>query len=153
MKKQYPASSIAVFLLSTAVFSFAFWLSITNGSSETYVPNDPGQRADSTVIHPRLISHVEPVYPQAAREAELEAGTILQLMIHKDGSVEVNDKSCIKCEVKRKGEEPEQVLHGWCDDFCGASIEAVTQWKYEPGKEDGEPVEVYFTVVIDYVLQ
>ena len=36
--------------------------------------------------------------------------------------------------------------------FEEAAIEAVGQWLYEPARENGEPVQVYFTVVVDFRL-
>ena len=47
----------------------------------------------------------------------------------------------------------EEVLHGWCDDFCDASAAALAQWRYTPATMDGEPVAVYFAVPLSFVLQ
>ena len=38
--------------------------------------------------------------------------------------------------------------HGTVD----TAIEAVLQWRYEPALQNGKPVEVYFTVVVDFSL-
>ena len=127
MIKKHSAPSIAVVLLAAAVISTALWLSMMDTSLVASVQSDSHLRADSEIVPPRLISRVNPVYPEAASEAELEARTILQVMILKDGTVEVNDDSCIQCVVNRKGKKPEQVLRGWCEDFCTASFEAVSK--------------------------
>jgi hypothetical protein len=29
----------------------------------------------------------------------------------------------------------------------------VSQWRYEPATIDGEPVEVYFTIVVEFALK
>jgi len=104
------------------------------------------------VVEPRLESRVEPVYPPEAHDAELEAKTLLQAMIGKDGSIAPETIHCLHCSVKRKGEEPEEVLRGWCDDFCAASSAAVARWRYRPATLDGEPVDVYFTIVVEFSL-
>ena len=35
----------------------------------------------------------------------------------------------------------------------GEIAEAVTQWRYKPGVQNGRPVDVYFTIVVDFVLK
>jgi protein TonB len=37
--------------------------------------------------------------------------------------------------------------------FEEAAIEAVGQWRYKPGVQDGRPVDVYFTIVVEFILQ
>ena len=111
------------------------------------------QAVEGKATNPRLESRVEPVYPLEARDAELEATVALQAVIRKDGTVDGESARCMQCSVRRKGDKPEEVLRGWCDDFCDASIEAAAQWHYTPGTMDGEPVDVYFTIVFDFVLQ
>jgi TonB family protein len=37
--------------------------------------------------------------------------------------------------------------------FEEEAIEAIRQWRYEPGRQNGVPVDVYFTVVVEFVLQ
>jgi hypothetical protein len=32
-------------------------------------------------------------------------------------------------------------------------MEAVKQWKYTPALKDGKPVEVDFTIIVDFVLE
>lgn len=38
---------------------------------------------------------------------------------------------------------------------CGfeeEAIKAVRKWRYEPGTRDGQPVDVFFTVLIDFTF-
>jgi protein TonB len=37
--------------------------------------------------------------------------------------------------------------------FDEAAIEAIRQWRYKPALQDGKPVDVYMTVVIDFTLR
>jgi hypothetical protein len=116
-------------------------------------PRDTGsQPAEERVTYPQLESRVDPVYPPEASDAGLEADVILQVTIRKDGTVDDESTSCLRCIVRRKGKKPEEVLRGWCDDFCGSSIEATALWRYTPATRDGEPVEVYFTIGVTFVL-
>ena len=36
--------------------------------------------------------------------------------------------------------------------FEDAALAAVKQWRYEPATQNGRPVDVYFTVVVDFTL-
>jgi protein TonB len=111
------------------------------------------QPAGGTTTAPQLESRVEPVYPPEARDAELEASIILQVVVGKDGTVSPESIQYLRCSVHRRDQEPEEVLHGWCDDFCDASAAAVGQWRYTPATMDGEPVDVYLAVALSFVLQ
>ena len=37
--------------------------------------------------------------------------------------------------------------------FEEAAIEAVQQWRYKPGKQNGEPVDVYFAIIVEFILK
>ena len=37
--------------------------------------------------------------------------------------------------------------------FEEAAIAAVRQWRYEPGTRNGEPLLVYFTIVVEFRLE
>jgi hypothetical protein len=132
--------------LSTTLIGFVTWLAALEGGA-------PLRPAEGKTTDPQLESKVEPVYPPEARDAELEANVVLQAIIRKDGSVDGEGARCLQCSVRRKGGRTEEVLRGWCDDFCDASIEAAAQWHYTPGTVNGEPVDVYFAIVLDFVLQ
>lgn len=81
---------------------------------------------------------VPPRYPAKAREKGAEGKVILQAVIRKDGTVG---------EVKVLN-APEGDL-----GFAEAATESVRKWRYEPARLNGEPVDVYFTVVVDFQLQ
>ena len=149
-----PAAVLSALLFLGAPVQYSVPMSIAADSSPDISPRSTlPLPADAEVTNPRLISRTDPIYPDEAHAAELEASIILQFVVRKDGTVETDDKSCIRCVVNRKGKKPEAVLNGWCDDFCLSSREAVSQWKYEAGTRDGERVDVYFTVVLDYELE
>ncbi|HXH28366.1 MAG TPA: energy transducer TonB, partial [Candidatus Polarisedimenticolia bacterium] len=92
------------------------------------------------VTNPELITStkVQPRYPEIARKAKVQGQVILQAVIRKDGTV--GDVTVLKSPGSKFG-------------FDEAAIAAVKQWRYKPGLQNGKPVDVYFTVVVDFVLQ
>jgi protein TonB len=82
-------------------------------------------------------SYVRPEFPELARVARTGANVILQAIIHHDGTV--GDCRCLRCTQQGYG-------------FEENAIAAVTQWRYEPATQYGEPVDVYFTIYVDFEL-
>ena len=82
-------------------------------------------------------SYVRPEYPEIARTARCEGKVVLQAIIGRDGTV--TDIEVLSCS---------QPLLGFED----AAIEAVRLWRYEPALADGRPVDVYFTILVDFEL-
>jgi protein TonB len=83
-------------------------------------------------------SKVQPEYPELARVLRLESKVILQAIIDSDGSVR----------------STEVLLSS--PPFLGfeeSAVNAVTQWRYRPALQDGKPVDVYFTVFIEFKLR
>lgn len=91
------------------------------------------------VTNPELIqeSKVAPMYPEIARKAGVEGVVILQAVVRRDGSV--GEIKVLKSPGSRFGLDE-------------AAIDAVRQWKYRPGLWGGRPVDVYFTVTVEFVL-
>ncbi|HXV74981.1 MAG TPA: TonB family protein [Candidatus Polarisedimenticolaceae bacterium] len=91
------------------------------------------------VTNPELIaeSKLEPEYPELARVARLEGNVILQAIIKSDGTV--GDVEVLRTNRPGMG-------------FEDAAIKAVRQWRYKPALQNGKPVEVYFTVFVDFKL-
>ena len=90
------------------------------------------------VTNPELIQEtkVPPRYPDAARKAKVSGRVILQPVIKKDGTI--GDIQVIQSPGAQFG-------------FDDAAIAAVKQWRYKPGTHNGRPVDVYFTIVVDFV--
>ena len=85
---------------------------------------------------PVLLSKVEPAYPNAARLARLPGKVIVEAVIGLDGGV-----------------ESAEVISSTSTLFDGAAVDAVRQWRYKPALMSGQPVRVYFTVVVSFVLR
>jgi len=109
------------------------------GPPATPPPSGPLVVDGHRVTSPERIeeSAVKPVYPEIARLARAEGRVIVQAVILKDGTVA--DVQVLSCT--RPGMEFEE-----------AAIEAVKQWRYMPAMQGGRPVDVYFTVVVEFEL-
>ena len=83
-------------------------------------------------------SKISPVYPEAAREERLEARVILQAVVRADGTV--GDLEMLSSSSDRQ-------------EFADAAIAAVEQWRYEPATRNGKPVNVYFTIRVEFELR
>ena len=102
-------------------------------------PTGPLLAGVNNVSNPVRIeaSYVEPEYPELARVARVDGQVILQAIVRKDGSV--GDASVIRINRPNLG-------------FEEAAISAVQQWRYQAALQNGKPVEVYFTIVVDFSL-
>jgi len=109
------------------------------GTPEPPAPSGPLLAGLGDVSNPVLIQEtkLEPEYPELARVARLEGNVILQAVIRTDGSV-------AQIEVLRSN-RPNM-------GFEESAIAAVQHWRYEPAQQNGRPVEVYFTVIVEFTL-
>ncbi len=85
---------------------------------------------------PKIISRIQPEYPEIARRARIEGIVILEAIIEKDGSV-----SDIKI-IRKVSPLLDQ-----------AAVRAVKQWKFEPAKINGKPVRAYFILTVIFKIQ
>ena len=109
------------------------------GDPEPPPPTGPLLAGVGDVTNPKLIpeTKVQPEYPELARVARLEGNVILQAIINADGSV--GDLEVLRCNRPSMG-------------FEEAAMSAVKEWRYEPATQNGRPVEVYFTVFVEFKL-
>ena len=92
-------------------------------------------RAVDDIKPPKLIKQVNPVYPQVARQAQVEGMVILEAKTDEQGNV-------VGARILRSIPVLDQ-----------AAIDAVKQWKYEPLVIDGKPRKVLFTVTVRFMLK
>jgi TonB family protein len=95
---------------------------------------------DSAISRPlgvtggRLLKSVQPQYPAEALLEKRQGTVILHGMVRQDGTMQ---------DVK--------VVRG--DPLLGeAALEAVRQWKYEPYRRNGQPVDMPIDITIDFNL-
>ncbi|MDE2997596.1 MAG: TonB family protein [Gemmatimonadota bacterium] len=83
---------------------------------------------------PRLLEQVEPAYPEEARRAGLEGVVLMEFTVGKDGRV--------KDSVVLKGHEV----------FHEASLDALSRFRYLPGYQNREAVEVRMFIYVRFQL-
>jgi len=83
-------------------------------------------------------SKLKPDYPELARVARIQGRVILQAIVLKDGTV--GELEILNCNRPGMG-------------FEEAAVSAVAQWRYKPAMQGSKPVDVYFTVRVDFELQ
>jgi TonB family protein len=107
---------------------------VHGGGSLPVTPDAPGTE---TVHDPVLIRMVEPVYPELARRAAIEATVRLKVTVTVEGTVSgVQIVSCSAPDL----------------DFEEAAESAVLQWKYKPGTLNGRPMEVSIDVKLEFTV-
>lgn len=81
----------------------------------------------------KLITHkIEPVYPEGARQAQVQGVVVLDAVIGRDGSVV--DLHAISGP----------------DELAAAAVDAVKWWRFEPYRVNGQAVQVETTLAVDF---
>jgi TonB family protein len=83
------------------------------------------------VSPPVVVSHVEPQYPEEALKENIQGRVLLEVIVRKDGA----------CEVLR-------VLTSRGPSLDQAAIEALKQWRFEPGTRNGRPIDLALNVFV-----
>lgn len=84
---------------------------------------------------PRKIRHVDPIYPEGARQEWIDGMVVLEILIDEGGGVE--DARVVRSI-------------GLLDQ---AALDAVRQWRFTPTLIDDMPVKVILTVKVDFALR
>ena len=92
-------------------------------------------RIGNGVTPPTVLSRVEPHYTQEARLARLNGVVVLQVVVKNDGTVDVI-----------------RVVQGLAHGLTDSAVEALKQWKFGPGKKDGQDVDVALNIEINFNL-
>ncbi len=95
---------------------------------------DSPQTVSAETMAKRIVTKVEPVYPEAARTAGTEGLVVLDALIAPDGSV----------ERLRAVSGPDLLVQ--------SATKAVQFWKFEPYLSSGQAVEVETTIAIEFRL-
>jgi TonB family protein len=103
--------------------------------TEASAASMPAHRVGNGVTAPRLLYKVEPAYTEEARAAKFQGTVLLYVEIGTDGLAH-------NISVKR-------TLGMGLDE---KAIEAVLNWKFQPGTEEGQPVPVAATIEVNFRL-
>ena len=91
-------------------------------------------RVGGAIREPKKLTHVNPVYPDIAKQARVQGIVILECTIGPQGDV---------TDVKVLRSIPL---------LDGAAVTAVRQWRYVPTLLNGVPVPVIMTVTVNFRL-
>jgi periplasmic protein TonB len=94
-------------------------------------------RAGGAVSAPRLIKEVKPKYTAEALLHKIQGAVVLEVVVMSDGRP--SQIRVIK-SLDRDGLDGEAVL-------------AVAEWRFEPGRLAGEPVNVLVVIVVDFAVR
>jgi TonB family protein len=101
----------------------------------TIPPAAGTERVGGGVTGPTLIHKVEPAYSEEARHAGVEGTVRLYVQINPEGKA-VNMR----------------VLHSLGGGLDEKAMEAVAQWRFNPGMKDGKPVTVEAQIEVNFRL-
>jgi TonB family protein len=93
-----------------------------------------GLRVSPETMEKRIVTKVQPVYPEAARKAGIQGLVVLDAVIAPDGSV----------KRLRPVSGPKLLVQ--------SATEAVQSWKFEPYLSGGQAVEVGTTIAVEFRL-
>ena len=99
--------------------------------------SDQPMQMGSGITPPVKIHAPRPGYTEEARQARIQGSVILQVIINRDGTVRKNV----------------QVLKGLPLGLDTKAVETVKEWTFKPATQNGEPVSVYFTLILNFSLQ
>ena len=106
------------------------------------IPEGPPHSEPEGPIHvggdvaaPTKISAPQPQYTEIARKARIQGVVIVQAIINKQGNV---------TDVK--------VLKGLPMGLSEAAARALTRWKFQPATRNGQPINVYFNLTVNFTL-
>ncbi len=97
--------------------------------------DDPIYEPGGDVKPPKLIHYVEPEFSPSSKEAYVEGTVKISTVVTSAG----NPTAC-------------RIISGLSSEEDRTAMEALKQWKFEPGTKSGKPVNVKITVEIDFHL-
>jgi TonB family protein len=93
--------------------------------------------SDARMTPPERIKLVSPLYPEVARKERRSGRVVLEAVIDADGI-----PRAIRVVRVPAGSE----------DMASSAVEAVQAWRFKPATLDGQPVPVYFAMVVEFAL-
>ena len=107
------------------------------GSPSTESTAEPKRiRIGGSVEAAKVITKVQPIYPESAKAAGAQGTVLLHAIVSKDGRP-------LSLQVLNSQINP---------DLARAAVEAVSQWRYQPTLLNGEPVEIDTTIQVKFTL-
>jgi TonB family protein len=126
--------ALVVCALTLAALGWWQWQRTWNELESRPLVADSGLRVSPETMEKRIVTKVDPVYPEAARTAGTQGVVELDAVIAPDGSV----------KRLRPVSGPELLVQ--------SATQAVQSWKFEPYLSNGQAVEVGTTIVVEFRL-
>jgi TonB family protein len=104
----------------------------TSAESPAGPVSEPSAHPPTIVVPPRPISVVRPKYPKEARKKKIEGPVVLRASVTLDGTL--RDLTVVSGDPI----------------LADAALEAVRQWRYQPSKVNGEPVEAQHEITVTF---
>jgi TonB family protein len=120
--------------IALAALGWWQWQRSWNELEERAPVVESGLRVSPETMDKRIVTKIDPVYPEAARTAGTEGMVVLDAVIASDGSV----------KQLRPLSGP--------DLLAQSAAAAVQSWKFEPYLSSGKAVEVETTIAVDFRL-
>lgn len=128
------AAIFAVMLLSGAAVVSMVGTHVTIWAASTTAGKAQAVHVRSGVMARRIVSQVQPKYPEAAKKAKIQGAVVLNVTIGKYGTVKNLKVASGPKELRR------------------SATDAVRHWTYKPYLVDGNAVEVDTTITVVYSL-
>jgi TonB family protein len=93
-------------------------------------------RIGGSVEAAKVLTRVQPVYPESAKAAGAQGTVVLHAVVGMDGKL-------LSLQVLNSQIHP---------DLARAAVEAMSQWRYQPTLLNGEPVEVDTVITVNFKL-
>jgi len=131
---------------AAAVVSFGAWVGVpslaaaADGGAPAAEPAEskPSRiRLGGSVQAAKILSRVQPVYPESAKSAGAQGTVVLHAVVGKDGRL-------LSLHVLNSQIDP---------DLARSAVEAVSQWRYTPTLLNGEPIEIDTSIEVVFSLQ
>ncbi len=104
-------------------------------SSQTDTPTTQGGPITLSGDSVRVLHQVDPIYPALAMAAHLQGQVVVRMTIDEHG--QPSDVEAIS--------GPQA--------FQGPALKAARQWRFEPARQDGQPVAATFLLTLNFVLR
>jgi TonB family protein len=107
--------------------------SIGNGAKSAAIAG--AYKVGGSILAPKVLFKVDPQYTEEARAAKYQGTVLLSVVIGADGLA-----------------HDAQVIQALGLGLDQNAIDAVSQWKFQPGTKDGQPVPVMATIEVNFKL-
>ena len=139
----YPSVGIRAFRRNLVVGILLWCVSVPahaqpyrdSGDTKKSAEGEKVYEAGGDVKRPKLVHYVEPEFSPKSKEAFVEGTVKISTVITSEG---------VPTSYR--------VVSGLNSEEDRTAVEALKQWRFEPGTKDGQPVNVRVTVEIDFHL-